>query len=324
MFDRVIRFLLNKNEKEMISHSLHRCQILGKHPRYPVPKGILHKYEHLLFQNVFQPEQVVKRTVCPQEHISLIRIQQQVPLIHKTRKLLYSGSDSQYSFYDENISPYGTINLMSPELWNKVDHTLCLTKLQEAIQMAVAYLDNSIDVAPFEGSNAYRRICLGYTGLHTYLQMNLGLSVLSDEYKQQLRHFSRLFGALSRLESTRLAMFRGSFPAWLCERIGVNFNMEYQDCVVLPDLTDEIRRHRGRRGLRNITVTGLFDTSNDVYKTLLPSKQLDMLSAESEGLCGVLHRNVYISNEEERKETIVSFEDERSYSKVLSVQFVTM
>ena len=127
---------------------------------------------------------------------------------------------------EQPLLPYEACNLGSLNLVkfvNRENKTILFNKLQEAVQVAVHFLDNVISANCYpleqiaEKVNATRKIGLGVMGFADML-FELGIPYDSDE---AIRTAEEVMGAINlsgRKASQELAIVRGPYPAYTEER----------------------------------------------------------------------------------------------------------
>jgi ribonucleoside-diphosphate reductase alpha chain len=246
--------------------------------------------------------------------VFLDRVNQNVPLKHYGDQVKTLVPCGEQGMFEGESCTLGSINLHSKALLNP-DGNFSLTKFEVAIRTAVRFLDNAVDVVETDAhtSNQYRRIGLGVMGWADHLEESLGMdygSPLSADYAATL---SKFMGAIARHESGRLALEKGPFPAWLRERININFDVEQRDVLTLiqhgyPFEAAEVMRVRQRHGMRNISVTCIAPTGGINLITgnkgfaiepafedagdLTVSQHLQMLHAWQSGMCNSVSKTI--------------------------------
>lgn len=197
--------------------------------------------------------------------VFLDRVNRNVPLAHRASSIKTMVPCGEQGMFEGESCTLGSINLHSKALLN-MDGDFSLSKFEVAIRTAVRFLDNAVDVVETDAhsTNHYRRIGLGVMGWADHLE-TLGMDYGSPYSTGYAETLSKFMGAIARHESGRLALEKGPFPAWLRERININFDVEKRDLLTLaehsyPVEAAEIMRARQRYGMRNITVTCIAPT----------------------------------------------------------------
>ena len=133
----------------------------------------------------------------------------------KKSDVLCTGSCGQYELESFEGVPYVHINLANLVVDGKLD----LDKLRKLVNLGVHFLDNAIDVHKYSHkiiesvSKRSRKIGLGVLGFADLL-FALNISYGSEESLSLIRKIMTVIRDESRLASHKLALRRGSFPAF--------------------------------------------------------------------------------------------------------------
>jgi ribonucleoside-diphosphate reductase alpha chain len=236
--------------------------------------------------------------------VFLDRVNQNVPLIHKTNVIRTLVPCGEQGMYDGETCTLGSINLASEALAaTKRGDVIDMVKLTDAIRLAVRFLDGA--VTAINPQDRYRRIGLGVMGWADLLDTN-GIDYSSKRALSLARHLSCFIGARARLESCRLAKETSVFPAWADEHFYANSSTICIDSAALPEHEQEIRTYRYK--MRNVSVTCLPPTGGitlltDNYgfsiepyfnwaRMIDTEAHLDMANAWQTGVCNAVSKTI--------------------------------
>ncbi|MEM0369781.1 MAG: adenosylcobalamin-dependent ribonucleoside-diphosphate reductase [Pyrobaculum sp.] len=166
------------------------------------------------------------------------------------------------------LSAYEACNLGSIDLAKFVkDGQVCWDALANAVQLAVWFLDNIIDVSvyPLEKINQAvreaRRIGLGIMGFSDMLY-KLGIPYNSEEARQFAADLMAYFALHSHLASSQIAMVKGNFPLFDKSRYQLGSFMPF--AAGKSKLDDELKRmfEEYKMYKRNVAVTTIAPTGS--------------------------------------------------------------
>lgn len=183
--------------------------------------------------------------------VFLDRVNENVPLVNKTRRIRTLVPCGEQGMFDGEVCTLGAINLNALSLAAR-DGALSMSALEEAVRAGVTFLDNAVEIGAHPGGLAYRRVGLGVLGWADYLA-RVDVDYGSAAGRSLARTLSMFMGAVARDQSRRLATVRGPFPR--AAEFTLNAHLAAQDDTVLGTsyrLTDA--------SLRNVSVTCLAPT----------------------------------------------------------------
>jgi ribonucleoside-diphosphate reductase alpha chain len=153
--------------------------------------------------------------------------------------------------FEEPLPPWGVCCLGSLNLPAFITgNDITWEELEQAIPVAVRFLDDVIDMTPYfhndieQRQKSERRIGLGTMGLAEVL-IRLGLRYGSDE---SLAVISQLYGFIAKtayLASVSLAKEKGRFPF---------FDEQFMNSGFMKNMPKEVRLEVAKHGIRNMTI----------------------------------------------------------------------
>lgn len=230
--------------------------------------------------------------------VFLDRVNANVPLRHAEKRMHTLVPCGEQGMFDGETCTLGSINLNSTAIADERSGELCLHRFEQAVRLAVTFLDNAVDVCAEQGAVQYRRVGLGVMGFADLLG-RLNVPYDSAEARRLASQISSYLGAVARHQSTVLAAQRGMFPRFTTETFLPNQGLLEQDALMGYPRTTL---------LRNVSVTCIAPTGGITLVTknrgyaiepffhqatqISPWNHLSMAAAWQTGVCNSVSKTI--------------------------------